>query len=539
MALDYSGQNLRGRNFKGQNLAGANFSYADIRGANFSGANLTGANFSNAKAGLQRRWVIGLVLVSFLLSALSGYLWSFNGYVVSLIFSSSNENQIAGFIALIILIAFSFITIRQGIIAGLKAGAFAIVGTFAGGFALTVAEAFSVAGSVAVVVAGAFTGAFALTLAGVLAGTEAIVVAVVVAEVFAVAGVVVVGIAGDVAGAIAVVEALFIVYISWRAIIRDQKYSLLLNLTIAFAATGGTSFRHASLTNADFTQAVLKSTDFRNAILTRTCYYQAKMLDRVRPGSTYLQNPQIRQLLVTGEAQGQNFDRQNLRGIKLQSANLADASFIGADLSEANLQDADLSRVKLKQTQLEATDLTGATLTGAFIEDWGITRETKLHGVRCEYIFMRLPTKENPDPLRKPDNQQEVFQDGDFGEFIQPIFDTLDLYYNQGVDPRAIAISFKKLAENHPEAELEIVAIEKRGDDKLLVRVKTAEAINKSQLSAESFEEYNQLKALSQSQQLLQIKAKNYPEDKSEILATEKRSEKKSSLHPKKIFAPD
>ncbi|WP_242072071.1 hypothetical protein [Nostoc sp. FACHB-110] len=74
-------------------------------------------------------------------------------------------------------------------------------------------------------------------------------------------------------------------------------------------------------------------------------------------------------------------------------------------------------------------------------------------------VFMRLPTKTNPDPLRKPNNHQEVFPDGDFSEFIQPIFDTLDLYHNQGVDPRAIAIAFKNLAENHPEAELEIVAM--------------------------------------------------------------------------------
>jgi uncharacterized protein YjbI with pentapeptide repeats len=71
MALDFSGQNLRGRNFKGQDLAGVNFSYADIRGA----------NFSHAKAGLQRHWAIGLVLVSFLFSAVSGYLWAFNGYL--------------------------------------------------------------------------------------------------------------------------------------------------------------------------------------------------------------------------------------------------------------------------------------------------------------------------------------------------------------------------------------------------------------------------------------------------------------------------
>lgn len=38
--MDFSGQNLRGRNFKGRkDLADANFSYADIRGANFTNAN--------------------------------------------------------------------------------------------------------------------------------------------------------------------------------------------------------------------------------------------------------------------------------------------------------------------------------------------------------------------------------------------------------------------------------------------------------------------------------------------------------------------
>ncbi|WP_244919207.1 pentapeptide repeat-containing protein [Nostoc commune] len=127
IALDFFGQNLRGRNFKGrQDLAGANFSYADIRGANFTNANLTRANFSHAKAGLQRRWAIGLVIISFLLSGLSGFFWAVNGYLVSLIFSSSSEDRIGGWVALITLIVFFFITIRQEIIAGL--GAFAGAG---------------------------------------------------------------------------------------------------------------------------------------------------------------------------------------------------------------------------------------------------------------------------------------------------------------------------------------------------------------------------------------------------------------------------
>ncbi|HEY9301326.1 MAG TPA: pentapeptide repeat-containing protein, partial [Phormidium sp.] len=249
-------------------------------------------------------------------------------------------------------------------------------------------------------------------------------------------------------------------YLGWRAIKGDPRDAWIRTIAIAFAATGGTNFRYANLTDTDFTKATLKNSDFRDAILTRTCFKGTKKLDFARPGKTYLNIPQVRDLVIKGQGQDKNFERLNLQGINLRGANLADANFISADFSNANLQDADLSRAKLVQTQLDKTDFTGATLTGAYIEDWGITRGTKFDGVRCEYVYMRLPTKYNPDPFRKPDNNEEFFADGEFGDFIKPIVDTLDLYHNQNVDPRAIAIAFKQLAENHPEAELEIVAIE-------------------------------------------------------------------------------
>ncbi|QLE50637.1 pentapeptide repeat-containing protein [Nostoc sp. C057] len=522
MALDFSGQNLRGRNFKGRkDLVGANFSYADIRGANFTNVNLRKANFSHAKAGLQEPWKIAyLALISLLFLVLSGFFSYLTDYFLPLTFKASSlEKQIASCTTLILLIAFFLSTILQGVGAGLEAFAFAFTGTVAvaasvrGGTvaAFTGAAVVGLTVAVVIILAVAFAGAVA-AFSETVAATGAIVVIVALASPVAISfarfgsGKIIVVIVIIIAAlALAFAVALFSIYIGWRAMKGDEKYALIRNIALTFAAIEGTSFCGANLTNADFTAATLKSTDFRNTILINTCWHQAKMLDRVRSGSTYLQNLQVRQLLVTGEGQDKNFYRENLRGINLQSANLADASFIGADLSEANLQDADLSRAKLKQTQLDGTDLTGATLTGAYIEDWGITNTTKLHGVRCEYIFMRLPTKEDPDPLRKPDNKQEVFADGDFANFIKPIFDTLDLYHNQGVDPRAVAIAFKNLAENHPEAELKIVAMEKRGDDKILLRAKTAAGSDKSQLSAEYFDDYNQLKALSQSQQLLLV----------------------------------
>ncbi|MGK7894265.1 MAG: hypothetical protein AB4372_11730, partial [Xenococcus sp. (in: cyanobacteria)] len=125
--------------------------------------------------------------------------------------------------------------------------------------------------------------------------------------------------------------------------------------------------------------------------------------------------------------------------------------------------------------------------------------------VRCDYIYLRLPTQEDPDPHRKPDDRNEIFADGDFEDFIKPIFDTLDLYHNQNVDHRAIALAWKKLAQNNSEAQLEIVAMEKRGTDKFLLRAKTAPEADKSQLNAEYFQEYYQLKAISEADKKLAV----------------------------------
>ena len=54
---DFQGANLRG-------LSDADFSFADIRGTNFSGANLTRAKFCEAKAGLQRVWLLVTIFCS-------------------------------------------------------------------------------------------------------------------------------------------------------------------------------------------------------------------------------------------------------------------------------------------------------------------------------------------------------------------------------------------------------------------------------------------------------------------------------------------
>ncbi|MEM0980680.1 MAG: hypothetical protein AAGH78_10435 [Cyanobacteria bacterium P01_H01_bin.58] len=39
------------------------------------------------------------------------------------------------------------------------------------------------------------------------------------------------------------------------------------------------------------------------------------------------------------------------------------------------------------------------------------------------------------------------FAEGEFVDFITPMVETLDLYHNQTVDPRAVAIAFNELRE--------------------------------------------------------------------------------------------
>lgn len=527
MPQDFRNANLRGRSFRGQDLTNADFSYADIRGANFTNAILIGANFNYVKAGLQRRWVVGSVVGSLLLSALSGFISAYAGVLLGLLLG---EYFFSGMAALIVLTIFFVVTVRQGLGAALGALAVSVVatvvvvvavGTESDPLAAVVVQTLAIAG----VVAGIVVGSLAVAIAMVRAGT----VALAIVGTFAVPGAVLGTWTGfprtmteagpwaiATAGAVTVALVTLNAYVGWWTLAGDKKYALIRTPTLALSAKGGTSFRRANLTDANFTQATLKSTDLRRAVLTRTCWFKANKLDQARIEGTYLENPQVRELAITKDGQDKNFDYQDLRALNLEDAELAHASFIGANLSEATLQNANLSKAKLVQTQLYRTDLTHACLTGAYIQDWSISTDTKLDEVKCECIYMRLPTKDDPDACRKPDNRQETFKEGDFSDFIAPIiktldlyrrqnidprvvgrtFKTLDFYHYEGIDPSAAAIALKQLAEKYPEAGLHVVALEGRGEDKLRLQAQVTDEVDRSELSEEYFEKYSQIKSL-------------------------------------------
>ncbi|NER84647.1 MAG: CHAT domain-containing protein, partial [Leptolyngbya sp. SIO1D8] len=227
--------------------------------------------------------------------------------------------------------------------------------------------------------------------------------------------------------------------------------------------------------------------------------------------------PTVRKLLVEKRVEPDQFcqfDGLNLQGVNLRGAILIAGSFVGTDFSHADLQGANLSTANLTRVQLDSALLTGATLTGAIIEGWSITHRTQLHGIACDYVFMKWVKPGDPDqnPLRKPDSNRETFKDGEFVDFIQPLFTTLDLYHTQDVDPRAIAISYKHLEESYPAANLDIVAIEKRGKQKeqVLLRVEATPEADLSELSNTYLETYRQLRQLPKNSLLLLVAEQNF-----------------------------
>ena len=527
MVYEFPNASLRELNFRSKDLTEADFSGADIRGADFTDAILIGANFQKAKTGLSKKWTIGLGLAVFILALLAGLISGYETYFIGNLIADI-ETQIFGTVFSIILIATLTVIYLRGIGATLAI----LLEILACGAIVTSAFLPSTPTGAILAFGAQFT---ALSLAGTIAGIANMSIAVAIARslmwrgaliftsITALLGIifgVILGGANDISYIVSSLIAITVIasgtYVGSQAIQGNRKYTLIQSIAIAAISQGGTKFRRANLTDANFTAATLKSADFRQAKLTRTNWHLAKQLEQARCDRTYLEDPQIRQLAITKDGQGKHFEHLNLHGLNLKDANLKDAFFIGADLSEATLENANLTGARLVKTQLYQANLSSTCLTGAYIENWGISTDTNLDNIKCDYIFMQLPTAADPDPCRKPDNKKENFKEGDFADFIAPIIKTLDLYQTQnldlrevgikfktldlfhyeGIDPSAAAIALKQLIEQHPEAKLEVIALEGRGNEKIRLQAKVTGDTNRSALNAEYFAKYTQIKSL-------------------------------------------
>ncbi|MEB3279666.1 MAG: pentapeptide repeat-containing protein [Lyngbya sp.] len=535
MPQDFSGQSLRGRCFQGEDLTGANFSYSDIQGTDFTNALLSGANFSYAKAGLQLHSRLGLVLISLLLSAFSGLtsvLTSvFTGYLL-FPYSISSDNLLATIIVLLMFVLFLILTIRRGLqvafaavliagtilgtilgtftqtIAGVAAGAvtvtltIAIVAVMTTAIAIIIAMAGTVAGliggvaAIAANVAGSKVG----VKIGIIAGTGAIEVlnktgTVPESKLLAVTGAANAAIAGT------LIASLFAGYLAWRALVKEQKFAWIRQISITFAARGGTNFHGADLTDANFSHATLSSTNFKRANLTRTLWYKTQKLDFATSDNPILTHSEIRDLLVSGNGRSKSYIGANLRGVNLMYADLSQANLRQADLSEATLEKAWLESANLTEVQAIATNFTGAKLTGACLESWNIDARTQLNEVECQFVYLlETPTSENNNRERRP--HRGNFQPGEFTKLFQEVLETVDLIFRNGINPKAFSTAFKQMQVENEETELVIRAIENKGDGLIVVRVDVPANSNKAKIYAEFTQNYElALKAIEEKYQ--------------------------------------
>lgn len=548
---NFCGTNLRGESFKNQDLSGADFSQSDIRGTNFSQAILRQTNFSQCRAGLTLQQTLFLTVISWGVAAIAGCLSSAAIYLSLFAFIPSGflphilgNDYLPGMVwtkwLTPILLVVWLLASRwlSPTIFGLL---WWVVLTFIFVIlALLKVAGFILADNISHGILAVLLGSFALDTMGAVAYAALKVMARKIALAFGVGIAIQIiatiwgisywsndyhslnpdGLLGIVIHSLKILlpiaAATFSVFVGVGIFQDADNRPWLRKLIIALVAARGTSFQHANLSDANFTSALLPNTNFQAANFTRAHWSQARSLHLAQIERTYLADAQIQHLVTSGQGQGQTFDYKDLRGVNLQSADLAEASFVGVNLSEANLAGANLARAKLVRTQLYRANLSNAILTGAYIQDWGISTDTQFDGVQCDYIYMRLPTPADPDPCRKPDNRNETFAAGDFENFIAPIIKTLDLYSQQNVDPRhvaeayktidlfhhegidpgAAAIALQQLAEQHPEAGIEVIALEGRGQDQIRLQAVVSGQANRSELSAQYSENYRQLKSL-------------------------------------------
>lgn len=291
--------NLRGANLSGQDLSDANFCEADIQGANFSKAILRNADFSGSKAGLQRRWVFIIFLSSWLITL--GLIFVFIKIVIFVFQETILETRAIIELAIIV----SAVIFTEIVV---------VLIVFAQAFARVVIGDFTPAGTLIKFLLFGYIGLLGILVLGQL-DQEIITVAEAAEGIFIIM--------------IMLFFVILIYYLTRFSLSNFNKvnsiYYWARYLAIALVRIKDTSFRGANLTKADFSQAILKGADFRKANLSDVVWLKAKFFERVRPGDSYLQYPQVRQLVSTGSSENQqSFKNKNLRGINLEGAILSD-----------------------------------------------------------------------------------------------------------------------------------------------------------------------------------------------------------------------
>jgi uncharacterized protein YjbI with pentapeptide repeats len=541
MPRDHTGKTLRGRYFKPEDdLKGANFTRAtlrgihfnnldltdaifieaDIRGTNFTNAILQGVDFTRAKAGVPKSWALSQVFVAIFLSIVLNFIAILiNGSFLNFLFKSQLTQGFIinpGHVAIIMIFIAFLMFFREGVnFETLIKIVAAVIFFMLLAIALAGLSVIAVMGIVAALIPVVVFSLSAIGVAIAIAFTDVVMgeVAVVLAGIITVMAVIVIDANFISPGALIISPAVVFLssYMGWQACKGNEKFSLIRSFGIIFGSVGGTSFRGADLTSANFTDAMLKSTNFgpsqkKQTILANTCWLRAKQLNRAITSNSVLSDSAVRDLLVTGNGRNKSYIGANLYCAHLKDAHLEGANFESANLSHAMLQWARLDKANLSKTLAIGTDFTDAYLTGACLESWNIDHTTILENVNCEFIF--LLQKENEYGSRERRPSSGTFRTHEFSKLFQEVLNTVDLIFRDGVDWRALITAVKEVQVKNQDTEFKVLSIEDKGDGVIVVRVEVSPDANKDILYSQIIQGYElALKALeAKYQSELQVK---------------------------------
>ncbi len=201
--------------------------------------------------------------------------------------------------------------------------------------------------------------------------------------------------------------------ISRHVLSGGSRNKLIRDLAVGFSSWGGTSFRSADLTGANFSRATVKSAHFKGATLTRTRFHLSKELHLSRVYNTSLANRTVLDLLVSLHPDpDRSYVGLNLQGANLSHAQLADINLTGADLSDATLEGADMQRANLAKAHALGTRFRQTILDAACLESWNIDSRTQLDGAICDHVYLLQHQQE-----RRPSSG--TFAPGEFAELFK------------------------------------------------------------------------------------------------------------------------
>ncbi|NEP61747.1 MAG: pentapeptide repeat-containing protein [Symploca sp. SIO2G7] len=225
-------------------------------------------------------------------------------------------------------------------------------------------------------------------------------------------------------------------------------------------ATGERTFCASDLSGADLSGANLSGANLSGADLSGTNLSGADL-----SGAK----------LIRTKFSGAELIGANLIGATLYEADFSGANLSGADLNHADFWQANLRNAQLRAAQLLGTNLERATLTGSYLQDWNINSATNLNDVICEYVYLEEDKQE-----RRPHTGN--FAPSQFTKLFQESLETVYLILRNGVDWKALLISFQKLRMEFGSDELSIRSFENKGDGAFVIHINVSKGANKVEI---------------------------------------------------------